>query len=154
MNGSLPKSRRPWGEALASFIICLALGPPIGGLIFAIGLVVVPALDTMAGLKHGLDLSGGLYAVLILGLFAMPFSYMVGGIQAGAAGLLFALWGWNRGRPPFVVALVISGLVFAGALMAGVGEVPEFLPVLAAIHVVPTAICWLVIRNLWPERRT
>ena len=151
MSAGTPATRQPWGEAVATFFTCLALGPPIGGLIFTLGVSFIPAMGAMAHDGAGWDVEGGLIAAVFVSLFAIPFSYLVGGLQAGATGLLFAAWGWNKGRPSFVVALVIAAIVTAGALMAGLGDDGTFLPVMVAIHVVPTLLCWLIIRTFWRE---
>lgn len=148
------RPRRPWGEAVATFLTCLALGPPIGGLVFALAVAFIPAMGALADTGAGWDVEGGLLVSLFVGLFAMPFSYLTGGLQAGAAGLLFAGWGWLKGRPSFVVALGIATVVFAGSAVTGFGEDGLMLPVIAAIHIVPTLFCWLIIRTYWREGRT
>ncbi|WP_373506197.1 hypothetical protein [Aestuariivirga sp.] len=143
-----PVSRKPWGEAIATFFTCLALGPPIGGLVFTLALTLNPGLG---GVPHapGTGIGEALMSALFLGLFAVPFSYLIGGLQAAATGLAFAAYGMARGRPSLRIALLVSAVVFAGAYLAGVADEGEVLPVMVLVHVVPTLLCWLIIRTYW-----
>lgn len=143
------RAGRPWAEAVSTFLICLALGPPLGGLIFAACTAFFPAFGGLANSGNGWDLSGGLVTTLFLGLFAVPFSYLAGGVQAAATGLLFAAWGWFRGRPSVTVAMLVAAAVFAGSALGGLADEPELLPAMVLIHAVPTFLCWLIIRNFW-----
>ncbi len=145
--------RKPWSEALATFFICLALGPPIGGIVFTFGLLLTPALG---GVPHapGTGFPELLVTGLWLGLFAVPFSYLVGGLQAGAVGLAFASYGWFTGRLPFWVAVAAGAAVYLAALASGWSEVEEMAVAMVFVHAVPTLLSWLVVRNLWREGRS
>lgn len=149
MTGAAPAARRrPWGEAIATFFTCLALGPPIGGLVFTLALTLYPGLGGVAS-APGTGLGEALMSALFLGLFAVPFSYLIGGLQAAVTGLAFAAYGMARGRPSLWVALLVSAVVFAGSTVAGVAEDGNILPVMALVHIVPTLLCWLIIRTYW-----
>ena len=81
----LKLSRNPWGSAIATVLTFLALGPPLGGLLFSMLLLWSPPFGDMTGpdgKSVGDFLAGGVFVML----FALPFSYILGGLQAGFCG--------------------------------------------------------------------
>lgn len=143
--------RRPWSEAVATFLTCLMLGPPLGGIAFGFSIVMTPFFSGVP-LADGTTLGSQLYTGLIIALFGIPFSYLIGGIQAAATGVFLAVFGWMRGRPPLWFALATAVAVFAGAALADIAETSETLTLMIPVHAVPTLLCWLIIRNYWREK--
>jgi hypothetical protein len=144
--------RRPWGAAMATVLTFLALGPPIGAMVFVLLISVVPgfALMSMPDDKGVADIMAGSFAVM---LFALPLSYVLGGVQAGVTGVLLAIYGWTKGRPTLLFALLIGLLVFAlsywmnfGGLLSESGYIWQsmFITQIAA-----TILCWLIARMYW-----
>ena len=144
--------RRPWGPALGTFFFTLILGPPIGGIVFAICVAIVPAMGALAGWA-GLegDPSSVALVVLFVSLFAVPLSYLVGGLQSAVTGLAFAAYGWWCGAPPFWMAIVAGLLAFAGGIAWGLVGIEAWFAPFLAVHLVPAIACWAVIRLFWPE---
>lgn len=142
------KEYRPWGECLATFLVFLMVGPPIGGIVFAVSMALLPS---WSGVPHaeGSELSGQLSVGLFLGLFAIPFSYLVGGLQAAAMGLGHAVYGWFRGRPPLWLAALLAAVVFAGSLISGMADASELFFPMLLVHVIPAFLCWLIVRSFW-----
>lgn len=151
-NFSTPQSK-PWGAAIATFLVCLALGPPIGGLVFAASVALMPALANLTPGVHS-DPGGALATVLFVGLFAVPFSYLLGSAQAAATGLAFAAYGWLKGRPPLWFAVATAAVVFAGAMASGIADEREILVPMVMVHAVPALLCWLIVRTFWFEARS
>ena len=143
---------KPWGEAVATFFTCLALGPPIGGLAFSLIISLTSGLGGAAEDGHVGSLAEQLMTALFVGLFAVPFSYLVGGLQAAATGVSLAAFGWFRGRPPLWFACLTIAVIFAGAFFSGLADNREIFAAMLAVHVVSTLLCWLIIRTYWWER--
>ncbi len=138
--------RKPWGEAVATFFTCLALGPPIGGIVFTLG---VTFAATAEGVPAGAGLADKMLSALFVGLFAVPFSYILGGVQAAATGLAFAAYGWLRGRPPVWFAIVTALVVYAGASLSGMADNEDIALLIVFTHFVPALLCWLIVRTYW-----
>jgi hypothetical protein len=147
--------RRPWSEAVATFFTTLALGPPIGGLVFTVCVALYPSMGALAGhaVARG-DASSALLVMIFVGLFAVPFSYLVGGVQAAVAGLALAAFGWQLGRPPLWFAAVLGLLIYAGALLSGYNSVQEWFIPFLLIHVIPVLACWSLVRLFWRPQLT
>lgn len=145
------RQQNPWGAAVATVLLCAALGPPIGGLVFAGSMALMPSL---AGITPNVndDPGGMLASVLFVGLFAVPFSYLIGGLQAAATGLAFAVYGWVKGRPPLWFAALTGAAVFAAAAASGITSDREILVPMILVHALPTLLCWLIVRQFWFER--
>ena len=144
------RSRTAKTEALLTFFTCLLVGPPIGGLIFALAVAVLPPIAS--GVTTAASADDQLATGLFIGLFAVPFSYLVGGLQAAAAGLAFAVYGWFRGRPPLWFAALTAAVIYAGAWIGGWADVDEIFWIMMLVHVVPVLLCWLIISHLWWRR--
>jgi hypothetical protein len=148
--------RRPWGAAIATVMTFLALGPPLGGLLFSILLIVSPPFfeTTVPADKGIVDLLSG--GVLVM-LFALPFSYILGGLQAGFCGLVLSVYGWFKGKPAFWAALAASLLSFlmsyAFNFTGTLFDSSYMLLMMLVVHVIPTLLCWLIVRTFWLERK-
>ncbi len=137
-------------RTLAVLLLFLVLGPPLGALAFFLSIGLV-------NLGHGVlpeDLvTIGLFALI----YGVPLSYMMGAAPAALAGLAIGLW------QGFVGRVALPGAIATGAA-TGVGltaysgtqvwpsstaEAPELViaGVLVATCLVPTVLCWLVVRN-------
>ena len=89
-------------------------------------------------------------------VFALPFSYILGGLQAAGCGLTLSVYGWFKGKPAFWVALV-AGVVsfllsyamnFTGTLVNS----QYMLVMMLIVHIVPALLCWLIVRTYWMAR--
>lgn len=143
-------ARKPWAEAVATVFTTLALGPPIGGLVFALCVAFYPAMAVLAGdvAVHG-DATPLLMLMFLVGLFAVPFSFFFGGAQAIAAGLAFAAYGWNLGRPPLWFAGVTGLFAYAGARAAGFSQEGQWFIPFLLVHLIPAFACWAIVRLFW-----
>ena len=146
---------RPWGEAIGTLALSAALGPPIGGLGFALEVAIVPALGALAT-KANLpgDAPSVFLVTVFVALFAVPFSYFIGIFQALATGVAFAVYGWFWRRPPLWFAILTGLGVYAGAMVAGFNGVEEWFMPFLAIHMIPVLVCWLIIRLFWRPQET
>lgn len=142
---------RPWGESVATFFTCLALGPPIGGIIFTLGVTFSAKTD---GVPAGAGLADKMLSALFVGLFAVPFSYILGGVQAAATGLAFAGYGWLRGRPPLWFAAATALVVYAGAYLSGMANNQDVAALFVVTHLVPAFLCWLIVRTYWRKAQS
>ena len=142
------KIYKPWGECLATFFVFLMVGPPIGGIVFALTMALLPSVSGVP-FGDGSDTAGQISVGIFIGLFAIPFSYMVGGLQAAAMGLAHAVYGWFRGRQPFWFAAVMAAVVFAGSLISGMADASELFFPMLLVHVIPALLCWLIARSFW-----
>ena len=124
----------------------------MGGLLFSTMLIVWPPFfdSTVPADKSIVDLLAG--GVLIM-LFALPFSYIVGGLQAGFCGLVLSAYGWFKGKPAFWIALVVGlasfamsyGFDFSGTLV----DSTYMIVMMLVVHVLSTLLCWLIVRTYW-----
>ncbi len=132
----------PQNKSLRSFLIFLkfsAVGPPIGLIGLLIGFALFHVLDFLSYRVLGIQLQQGVlegfwpdrieYAIaslpFVLTAGFLP-SYVLGGVQAAATGLISAIWAWRFDRLPTVVPL------FCAAICA-----------LFFFHFMPSSICGL-----------
>lgn len=148
-SGNTPAAR-PWGNAIATVLVCVLIGPPLGSLMFAAAMSFMPGLWG-ATPPTGIDVGGALSTVLFVGLFGIPFAFLIGGLQALATGLAFSAYGWRRGRPPLWFAVATAAAVFGAATLLKIVDDPDMMAPMALVHVVPVLICWLIIRAFWPK---
>lgn len=85
---------------------------------------------------------------LFVALFAIPFSYLIGAAQALAVGIAFAAYGWLRGQPPLWFAVLVGLIVYGVASAAGF-RASEFWFAFLLINLVPTLLCWALVRLFW-----
>lgn len=146
---------KPWGSAIGTILTFLVLGPPLGAIVLVLLLAAVPglALTTAFEGKGIADLLAGSIGVM---LFTLPFSYILGGLQAGFCGLVLATYGWFKGRPPLWIALVASLFAFGVSYFVDIfgtfADSQHITMVMFITHMVPTFLCWLIVRNYWRAR--
>lgn len=100
-------------QALKAFFITLLLGPPVGGMLFLVPMLIGVVSDANAG-----PLLDVLHAAASFTLLVLAFAYILGGLSALLAGLLIA-WQvrkWGGASLRFVLlAAVLGGL--SGSLL-------------------------------------
>ncbi len=97
------------GRRLTIFGVYLVLGPPVGGLLLIGAVLLSMSSSLFAG--HGESLSGGTPLETVFGVFALTpfvimFSYLFGGLQAAATGLILAVFSGKEGRFGYGLALL------------------------------------------------
>ena len=148
MNGTELSQRR--SQALATVIVTTVLAPVTADLLFA-GLVgAMPDFAAADGRTHG-PTETGFWVAAFLAMFALPFSYVIGGLQAAIGGAGLAAYGWFKGRPPLVLAIGLALAAFLGGEAVGLYDrAPAWRGAFLAMHVIPAVLCWLAIRPMWP----
>ena len=147
-----PDRQRPWGSAIGTTFTFLVLGPPLGAIVLVIILMAVPglALTSVFEGKSPADLLAVSIGVM---LFTLPFSYILGGLQAGFCGLVLAAYGWFKHRPPLWIALVASLFAFGVSYFVDIfgtfADSQHIAIVMFITHMVPTFLCWLIVRSYW-----
>ena len=145
---------KPWGSAIGTVLTFLVLGPPLGAVVMTLLLTAVPGLALPSPAYTGL----GTTVAVSLGVmfFAVPFAYILGGLQAGFCGLVLAAYGWFKGRPPLWIALVASLFAFGVSYFVDIfgtfADSQHITMVMFITHMVPTFLCWLIVRNYWRAR--
>lgn len=140
-------THKPWGEAVATVFTCLALGPPIGGAVLTLAMII---LGDALGIPAGAGVGESLKSLLFFGFFSVPYSYFLGGVQAAATGIAFAAYGWLHGRPPLWFTIITALVLFGGAYALGIAEGDSEMAALFFVtHLVPTFLCWLIVRTYW-----
>jgi hypothetical protein len=128
----------------AVVLVFVLLGPPVGGVTFMLAAVVV-------GLGSAADLQGLSWVLMFALIYAVPLSYLAGTIPAVIAGLLMgirqayfgpATWPYAVG-----IGLIVGfGMLYLSGQRLGPGaDAP--VPILLATCLVPTLVCWLVVRG-------
>jgi hypothetical protein len=128
------------GPAAKTFLTCLLLGPPVGGIVMSLLSVIGP--ETI-----------GVLQALGAALLIMPFSYLSGGLSALVSGIIMAAYGYYRGRPPLVLALVVACAVFAVLQSVQNGQNLTAAVSLFLSHVIAAVVCWYVFRRFWEPGR-
>ena len=145
---SVGVARRVLG-VLAIVAVFVLIGPPVGAftLLFAIAAV------NMANP----DLAGLTWVAIFALLYGIPMSYLFGVFPAAIAGLMIGGWQISMGRATWMIALGVGVIVGLGFLFA-VGRQPteegakafefwEYPPIFLLTCLVPTMLCWAVVRN-------
>jgi uncharacterized membrane protein YccC len=95
----------------------------------------------------------GVLQALGAALLIMPFSYLSGGLSALVSGIIMAAYGYYRGRPPLVLALVVACAVFAVLQSVQNGQNLTAAVSLFLSHVIAAVVCWYVFRRFWEPGR-
>ena len=142
------QNARPWGSAVATFLTCLVLGPPIGGLVFSFAMLLIP---DVAGIPRSQGTGFGDYLLMVVwvSLFAVPFSYVIGGLQAAATGFAFGAYGWFKRKLPFWFAVITALCVYLASAIAGFSDGENLLAIMLPVHIIPAFLCWLIVRTYW-----
>ena len=131
-------------RVLAVVLVFVLIGPPIGGIVFMMTAALI-------GLGSGADLAGLTWVALFALIYAVPLSYFAGIIPAAIAGLLLgirqayfgpATWPWAVG----IGLLIGFGLLYLSGQRIG-EDADAPVPVLLATCLVPTLVCWLIVRG-------
>jgi hypothetical protein len=147
-------AHRPSPRRLAGIVAVFALlGPPVGALVFMLLLLGV----SLASAVQGETGTGRMMAgTMLLGIvFALPLSYLVGGLSALVMGIFAAVWDAGNRRISLRLCLGV-GLVL-GALAAsrpgglyGATEGERFAQIaLLLAHLVAAGVCGAVVRALF-----
>ena len=142
---------KPWGSAIGTVMTYLVLGPPLGAMVLILLLTAVPGLALPSPENTGL---GTTVAVSLgIALFAVPFTYILGGLQALFCGVVLAAYGWLKGRPPLWVGLIASLLAFVVSYSVDIfgtfADSNHIVLVMVITHLLPTILCWLIVRTFW-----
>ena len=139
------------GRILKTAGFYLLLGPPLGT-------VVLFLLLAVTGTGEGSSTIGGLEATKnVLGAlaFALPLSYLFGGMQALLTGLAAALWDKWKGRTPVVVPLLVAVVMWLGigttVINDPAGIITGLSLALLAVHLFSAAACWWLLRKIRKE---
>lgn len=145
-----PGQVKPWGAAIATVLVCAVLGPPLGSLVFGAVLAMGPIVGSTAAIHADSNFA----AMIFVGLFGIPFSYILGGLPAIVTGFALAAYSWVKGRPPLWFAVLTAAVVFGGAVAGGVVSDTDIIVPMVLVHAVPTLLCWLIVRTFWFEARS
>ena len=142
---------KPWGAAVATVLTFLALGPLLGAIVLVLLLTAVPGLALPSPENTGL---GTTIAVSLgVALFAVPFAYILGGLQALFCGVVLAAYGWMKGRPPLWIGLISCLLAYAVSYSIDIfgtfADTNNIALVMVITHLVPAILCWLLVRTYW-----
>lgn len=132
------------------FFIYLLLGPPLGALVFYLGLIGYSVIDNGFGNSSGWAVADAVEFVVaffsLLWVITL-FSYFFGGLQAAGTGLILAILSRDGGRfgygLAFMAALVPSFL--GAALLAG--DAPGFAVALFATGLVASFLLRFLFRK-------
>jgi hypothetical protein len=126
-----------WEKLVMTVLLTVSVGPMVGT---AMVFLAIATGDMVLIATFVRD--GSVLFVLLLG-------YVVGGFQAALCGLTFALYGWQFGRLPMWLPIVIAlplAFVFKFIVfgMLGEGLIESML-----IHVVPALVAWWPVKAYW-----
>jgi hypothetical protein len=131
-------------RVLGIVMVFVLLGPPVGGITFMLTAALI-------GLGSGADLAGLTWVALFAVIYAVPLSYFAGTVPAAIAGLLLGIRQAYFGPATWPYAVGVGLLIGFGLLyMSGQRIGPDAdapVPVLLATCLVPTLVCWLVVRG-------
>ncbi|MEO1136379.1 MAG: hypothetical protein AAFW68_07190 [Pseudomonadota bacterium] len=134
---------------LPIFFIYLIFGPPIGGVIFAIGwfgaLFISQISSTTIVPAEALWTHAQAFPLFLL--LSIVFSYLFGGVQAILTGLFISAFAKRNGKFGYRMALLAS---FSGSLLGGLlfaRDSLTFLALLTAIGVLASILIRFVFRN-------
>ncbi len=135
-------------RVLAVVLVFVAVGPPVGGLVF------MPAV-ALAALGSEAEMSSLLIITAFGLIYAVPFSYFIGALPAALTGCFVGVWLAFYGRMTLLPALATGA--GAGFLMASLSDREllfsatgpidrQAVPIMASC-LVATVVCWLIVRG-------
>jgi hypothetical protein len=147
---SAPNTAARVRRLIAIVAVFIAVGPPVGALAFILSTALI-------GMGMKVDLAGLTWIGLFALIYAVPLSYMIGVLPAGAVGLLVGIRQAWFGAISWPFALGI-GLAAGAALLllsgqpviprAGSDTVqPVHMPILFATCLSATLACWAIVRK-------
>jgi hypothetical protein len=102
-------------QRVASIVLIFALvGPPVGGLVFFVGLWISFLVERLIAETPVASLATALFRVLmsaIVALVAVPYSYLYGIVPAAIAGLVIGILRARYGNLNPSIVLVAGGLI-------------------------------------------
>ena len=98
-------------RAFKTLGIFAVAGPPLTGIVTAL-LIGLYGLVVHGGPSQGA--TPWLQQTLMMAVYALPISYIMGGVQAVAVGVASAAWVYRRGTLPVTVALTLSTAAWLG----------------------------------------
>jgi hypothetical protein len=137
----------PIGRLIGIVLVFVLLGPLIGSAVFALA-------TAMYGFGWKVDAYDALFITLFTWLFGAPMAYAIGVLPAVAAGLIVGIRQSFFG-PANLLFAVLTGLV-VGALFLlvrwvldapGKTYAPTFVPIALASCLLPTIVCWAIVRR-------
>jgi hypothetical protein len=135
------------GRVAAIVLVFVLLGPLLGSAVFSVA-------TAMFGFGWNVGAYDALFITLFTWLFGAPMAYAVGFLPAVAAGLVIGIRQCFFGRASLLFAIA-TGLV-VGALFLCVRwllDVPDktyaptFVPIGLATCLLPTIVCWAIVRR-------
>jgi hypothetical protein len=130
------------------FIVFALLGPPLGGLIVVLALTVSSVFGSRGMTANELRYLPAFVA------FVLAYSYVLGGVQAAAVGVVAAMAQRSSARGtvpllPVLIASVVAGLASIGFFVIwGVKPEVSFLAVMLVISVGAGLLCRLICNRI------
>jgi hypothetical protein len=161
-SGTMPLRRTSFDRVLGTTALFALAGPVFGLFTLVTGGFLGSAWSALLANTWRVPLSG-VVSMYVNALGAIPFAYLLGAVPAAVAGFLVALCREWMGRAPWWSALTIGivvGVAFTYFLERPPASSPAprapadhgFRLLLVATNVVPTMLCWWIVRN-WFVRR-
>jgi hypothetical protein len=137
----------PVGRLLAIVLVFVLLGPLLGSAVFALATAVF-------GFGWNVRADDAVFITLFTWLFGAPLAYAVGFLPSVAAGLMIGVRQCFFGRANLLFALA-TGLVVGAAFLLvrwlldapDKTYAPTFVPIALATCLVPTLVCWMIVRK-------
>src|SRR5262245_51770035 len=138
-----------WRTPVITVLIYGVCGPPLGVIVLMITVVVSFGFTAPS---HPMDISGAiprLPPLMQMLLLAMPFSYIIGGIQAFASGVMVAAYGMRIATPGYLVAAIASLITYVGFVILGPHRDIWEYGMMVFVHVIPALVCWHIAKRFW-----
>jgi hypothetical protein len=154
-DGLIARETQPWKPAIATVLTTLILAPLVGGFLVSVYLGA-QFFGTVSGqplLAIIIRLITSLTVFLAFLPYGLMTGFIMGGIQALVGGIVFAVYGWTRGRPPIHVPIVAGLVLSAFLLRIPIAKTGTLVFLTAMFHVLPALAAWAVIRSFWTEKQ-
>jgi len=159
LNRELREKRQAYKPSLSIILIYAVLGPPVGGLLFLLGILFISLGD---GLRHAAltDLSvvgmlKGIRSFLLFYIFTIPFSYMYGFVQALLTGAVLSELLKRRGEAGYAAAFLAPLVIGLGAYLVfdfGLEHDRALAAVIVAAGVLASLVLRLLFRNAFEDK--
>ena len=138
-----------WRTAVITVLIYGLAGPLLGVAVLMITVMVSFGFTAPDRPFDPSAMVTRLPAFMQMLLLSIPFSYMLGGIQAFAAGLLVSAYGLVIGKPGYLVAAVAGLVTFGGFVWLGPQRDLWEYGMMLFVHIIPALICWHIVKRFW-----
>jgi hypothetical protein len=135
------------GRLAAIVLVFVLLGPLLGGTVFSVATATF-------GFGWNVDAHDALFIALFTWLFGAPIAYAVGFLPAVAAGLVIGIRQCFFGRAKLLFAIATGLAVGAAFLLVrwlldapDKSYAPTFVPIGLATCLLPTIMCWAIVRR-------